>query len=38
LLPIPGSFFNESISRTIGSANLDIEKDCVIEKLCNCVI
>jgi hypothetical protein len=26
LLPMPGSFFNESISRTIGSANLGIEK------------
>src|SRR5258705_5475790 len=32
LLPTPGSFFNSSMSRVIGSANLDIER------FCNCVI
>src|SRR5882762_4026158 len=32
LLPTPGSFFNSSMSRVIGSANLDIERfgNCVI--------
>src|SRR5713101_6770216 len=40
LLPMPGSFFSSSISRAIGSANLDIEKlsNCVVWKLWNWVI